>query len=291
MSRATHWCFTLNNPTSPLNLDGNPDIRYAIWQKEKGENGTEHYQGYIEFNGQHRLAFCKNILPQAHFEPRKGTREQARDYCRKEDTRIEGPWEVGEWKRGGQGARSDLLEVANAIKEQKTEKEIFEDFPVAYLKFAKGIKQAQQLIAPERKDKTEVIVVLGPTGCGKSSWVREQSPTAYWKQPDSEWWDGYNGRDDVVLDDFYGWLTFHCMLRLMDRYPLKVQNKGGQVEFNPKRLWITSNKGPDSWYRKEVTEKYDIKALYRRIDKIRYYEGKDIHEYIGEQAVFKFLNI
>lgn len=93
-----HWVFTINNPEEDADsllerLMNNDMVRYVIFQKEKGENGTEHYQGYLELRRNQRMSFIKRMMPRAHLEQRRGTREQARDYARKEETRIEGPWE------------------------------------------------------------------------------------------------------------------------------------------------------------------------------------------------------
>ena len=105
------WCFTLNNPERD-DLVFPDNVRYAVWQRESGEQGTEHLQGYFELAKPQRLSWCKNVIPRAHFEIARGTRDQARDYCRKSDTRVAGPFEFGEWKNGGQGSRTDL----NAVK-------------------------------------------------------------------------------------------------------------------------------------------------------------------------------
>ena len=32
--------------------------------------------------------------------------------------------------------------------------------------------------------------------------VAARWPDAFWKAPESKWWDGYSGRETVVLDDF-----------------------------------------------------------------------------------------
>lgn len=43
-----------------------------------------HWQGYIEFkNGRKRLSAVKKVLPGYHLEPRRGTQQQAIDYCKK----------------------------------------------------------------------------------------------------------------------------------------------------------------------------------------------------------------
>lgn len=97
MSRVRNWCFTVNNPDIDDILPDHADIRYVVWQRERGAEGTEHWQGYVEFDKPMRLAAVKLWLPTAHFEPRRGTRDQARDYCMKADSRINGPWERGDW--------------------------------------------------------------------------------------------------------------------------------------------------------------------------------------------------
>ena len=68
----------------------------------------------------------------------------------------------------------------------------------------------------------------------------------------------------MVLDDFYGWIKFDEMLRLLDRYPLLVETKGGTTHFTSRFIHITSNKHPSSWYKRG--HYYD--ALFRRFDYI-----------------------
>nr|AHC72255.1 master replication initiator protein [Faba bean necrotic yellows virus]AHC72263.1 master replication initiator protein [Faba bean necrotic yellows virus] len=89
------WCFTLNNPLSPLSL--HDSMKYLVYQTEQGEAGNIHFQGYIEMKKRTSLAGMKKLIPGAHFEKRRGTQGEARAYAMKEDTRIEGPWEYGEF--------------------------------------------------------------------------------------------------------------------------------------------------------------------------------------------------
>ena len=114
-----HICFTLNNPESD-EIAFDPAItRYAVWQKESGDNGTIHLQGYVEFLKSVSFKAAKKTIGNgAHLEDRRGTRDQARDYCRKEETRIAGPWEFGTWISGS-GARTDIeqLHLAPALQD------------------------------------------------------------------------------------------------------------------------------------------------------------------------------
>ncbi len=89
------------------------------------------------------------------------------------------------------------------------------------------------------------------------------APNAYWK-PVGEWWDGYDGQEDVVMDDFYGWLKWSFLLNLLDRYPMLVPIKGGTKEFVAKRVFITSNKKPEMWYPNQI----DIAPLVRRLEHV-----------------------
>jgi len=64
------------------------------------------------------------------------------------------------------------------------------------------------------------------------------------------------------MDDFSGWIPFTALLRLADRYPYRVEVKGGVRNFVSHAIIITSNKRPEAWY---DNEKHVMQALFRRI--------------------------
>jgi Putative viral replication protein len=68
------WCFTLNNPEGQLLPSEMPGLRYIVWQEERGQSGTHHYQGYLELIKKRKRGGVCQLIPRAHFEPRKGTR-------------------------------------------------------------------------------------------------------------------------------------------------------------------------------------------------------------------------
>lgn len=150
MSTARHVCFTYNNPThSPTDfqalLQSSERVRYAIFQLEEGENGTPHYQGYVEYKSPQRFSFFHNNFARCHCEKRQGTRTQARDYCRKADTHKEGPWEAGDWNAGGAGARSDLSGLANLCKTGSL-KRVAEEHPEGILRYSKVLPPLNLLL-------------------------------------------------------------------------------------------------------------------------------------------------
>jgi len=261
---ARNWVFTDNNPENDQPSWPEP-VKYACWQKERGENGTVHLQGYIELRGPRKLAFVKDILPRAHWEIRRGTQAQAREYSRKEDTRIDGPWEHGTYEPHAQGQRNDILALKAAIDNGTEEWQLWEEFfPLMRFNY-KAMEHYRLISQPDRDWVTRTYLVIGPPGVGKTSFCKRVAPNAYWKQRsgnDSQWWDGYIGQSDVVIDEFYGWIKYDTLLRLIDRYPYMVEVKGAMRKFLAKRIFITSNKRWRDWY----PNVDDIRALERRID-------------------------
>jgi len=141
--------------------------RDAVWQLERGKNGTAHLQGYVEFGKPMSLAAIKKVLERtAYVEERRGTRDEA---CL---GRVEGQWEYGVWISGA-GHRTDIETVLEALKqgrteEGKTEEEILDAHPVEWARHCKIIERYRMTKAPKRSLKT-----VETRGRGK--WVRCKS--------------------------------------------------------------------------------------------------------------------
>lgn len=261
-----NYVFTLNNPSGndlPKALEA-LGATYAVWQLEKGKEGTPHLQGYVCFpQGAKKSIVQLRLVMEAHYETRKGTHAQAKEYCTKVDTRVEGPWTFGEEPQ--RGKRSDILAFKRALDEGKSEYDISRDdelFP-HWVRNHKAIERYKRIgSVTNRSWMTETIILHGEPGSGKSRYAAENYPNAYWlKKPgqgQTVFFDGYDGHEVVVIDEFYGWLPFDLLCRMCDRYPLMVDSKGGHVNFYPKLIIITSNKDPRSWY------KQGLGALQRR---------------------------
>ena len=94
------WCFTINNWTekdeTAIAMAG---ARYTVYGKEVGESGTPHLQGYVYFANKKSMKGVSKLLPTAHLEMRKGTHEQARNYCIKDGDITEFGNPPEEWRR------------------------------------------------------------------------------------------------------------------------------------------------------------------------------------------------
>lgn len=278
--RLRNWVFTLNNPGAialdqwGLKLSKRGGVRYLIFQLERGSNGTPHLQGYIEFDRPIRLQAVKKILPRAHLEGRRGTAQQAADYCRKTDSRVDGPWEYGEISMQRQGTRSDLVAVSDAISKGSSLRSICESHASSFIKFHKGIREAINIRdagGRMRMADKKVILIYGGTGCGKSTWVRTHYPDGlYVKDGTHRWFDGYVDQKVVLIDDFAGGKSgFPCsaVLNIFDRWDCQVEIKGGMVRLVHDYLFVTTNIHPRDWYDFTGREEH-YHALARRFTQV-----------------------
>ncbi|AXL65883.1 replication-associated protein [Arboreal ant associated circular virus 1] len=263
------FVFTLNNyseeDVTKIKLFINTYCKYGIFGKELAPTtNTPHLQGFCNLEKPMRFNTVKKHFNNAvHIEKAMGTDEQNQKYCSKSGDIFEKGTPVR------QGQRSDLESMVAAIKDGETdEKTLAELNPSCYIRYFRGIREFIRTIHPiaPRDFKTEVFYYWGPPGTGKSRRALEEANThdslsVYYK-PRGLWWDGYKQQKCVIIDDFYGWIKYDELLKICDRYPYKVQVKGGFEEFKAEKIWITSNVDIDELY-KFIGYKPD--ALLRRI--------------------------
>lgn len=267
-------------------LERDEQVKYFIGQYEMCPQSERlHLQCYLVFKDPQRWSRVQQILgdADAHCEEQRGSDQDCIDYCSKEDTRFEGPYEFGVRERLGQGTRNDVRDLINTIESGSDLRSIVKQHPVQFLKFHKGIDIMLQFRDGEIENKfeqLEVIVYWGTPGCGKTRRAREEAGKFYLVPVPSRgqpvWFDGYLGEHTIVIDDFDGsWIDFAMLLRILDGYNLeRFAKKGGFVFKQWKRVFITSNQMPENWY---PTKGIGIPPqLARRITRIEEMEGAEI---------------
>jgi hypothetical protein len=194
-------------------------------------------------------------------------------YCKKTESKS-GPFVSFGEDPQGQGHRSDLDQLQESIDScspmLRTARISFGSF----VRYHRGLYAYAALVNSQPRDfKSHVSVLYGTPGTGKSRKAMELGgPDAFWLPPSTQqhvcWWDGYDGQECVVIDDFYGWIRWSELLQLFDRYPCRVRTQSGSVNFVAKRIILTSNRHPGQWYHHA---NYEEEALRRRIDYVEAY--------------------
>lgn len=158
------WCFTLNNPTTDRITWDPLLIGYAVYQKEVGEEGTPHFQGYVEAKKQMRLPQMIKMF-QAHWTVARRV-DKAHDYCLKEDTRVDGPWTFG--CRTVAGKRTDIEALKRMVDDGATRDEIYLAMPDALDRYprmlAYGLERAKrqkvlEIVLDPRPWQSDVIKI------------------------------------------------------------------------------------------------------------------------------------
>lgn len=298
--RSRRWVFTINfkdEHEDPIGDDGEqPDyeeyerscdalqqefqkgkMAFIIWQGEMGqESGVLHIQGYVRFSHARSLNGIKRLAPfsRAHLEAARGTEQECIDYCSKQETRVDGPYEHGERAPGAGSERgSQAAEVKLLLDAGKSLQEVADNFWTIYLRHARALQQYQSLKiqAERRTSATGLLVVLGPPGTGKTEWVLRNFPGAYWKEPNHQWFDGYIPTDHkvVVVDEFAGQIQPSAINRLVGAAPASVKVHGGMLPWRPILLVLISNLQPREWWH---NTRVPLDSFYRRVDEVCIFE-------------------
>ena len=114
------------------------------------------------------------------------------------------------------------------------------------------------------------IWIQGPTGCGKSRYVRDNYPESCFTKPQNKWWDGYNDQKIILIDDFdhNGYHCGHLLKIWGDRYSFIGEAKGTTIKPEYTHFFITSQYSPeqiwDSDYHGNKRDAEMVEAIKRR---------------------------
>lgn len=136
MSRAKHWCFTLNN-YSQDDIDRitahASTFDYVVFGKEVGDSGTPHLQGFVSFPNRVRRSMCIQTIGQAHFTIARHI-DNSIQYCKKDGDFVE----IGS-PPNGRGSRTDLdsfkVAVSSGCLDMKKLRADFSEVVAKYPKF------------------------------------------------------------------------------------------------------------------------------------------------------------
>lgn len=277
-SAAKRWCFTINNPTDADKFWDNDDLMtkvdYLVLQEERGEQGTLHWQGFIITKKPQRLSWMKRQVNQrAHWEKARGTNQEARDYCRKDDTYTGGlRVEVGQLpERAPVKKRDERLQDAaeqlDLLKQGFKRPQEIPSMTLLQCGFIPAMKElTADILGPCRPD-LKILTLIGPPGTGKSyaiqKWFPEHGRCIY---GNNGCWFQNPTAEVMIFEEFCGQIQLQRMLQLLDPWPLALEVKGSMRPAMYKIAIITSNTPPNQWYTAEEQKRQDaVKALYDRL--------------------------
>lgn len=254
--RTQRWCFTMNNPNSNDALDIEnlkKECKYMVVGNEKGEAGTHHFQGYVQFKTWKSLKAVKKLARRAHLEPAKGTWEQNYEYCTKEGDWIQyGTKPASQVEKGQKGADAskERWKRMRMLAREDNYEAMEEEFPRELTLYEQAFMKLTLHERPLLDLESGTVIgtwIYGPAGTGKTYWAthnivpREQ---VYMKDL-SKWWDGYDSKRHtlVVIDDMD---PFHKSMARdfkiwVQEYEFMAQQKGSYIKIRPEAIVVTSN--------------------------------------------------
>ena len=274
---AKHWVFTAWEEPTLSELPEN--VSYIGYGKETCPTTLKtHWQGYVEFTKKMRVNPIRKFLAghgvnNVWLALRLGKASEADAYCRKENDHKSFGTLSSETSH--QGERTDIQCLIADIKGGN-----MPSFRSGCLngtiKTYQHIKITEKILThfePQRDFKTRVIVHWGPSGFGKSRYVYHEFPNkddVYCAGGDwPRWWPNYDAHPVVWIDEFRGCrIKFSDLLPMLDRFPYRVEFKGGSRQLLAKTIVITSPSHPRNWYQNQPEQ---LEQLLRRIDTIRYF--------------------
>ncbi|RIB17497.1 hypothetical protein C2G38_2313592 [Gigaspora rosea] len=123
-----------------------------------------------------------------------------------------------------------------------------------------GMKKIYEDLQQEKKKETRrfwrpvTFYLFGPGGSGKTGLVQELFSNELYDKPKkqrsgSNWWNGYEGQEIVLIDEFYTKIEWGDMVNVLNDFCHNVEKKHGGFEpFIAKYVFLTATKPPEEAY-------------------------------------------
>lgn len=254
------WVFTWNNPPDTLEEFDEflKKYTYVYGFETAPTTGTKHLQGYVEFTGGTTFKQLREKF-EIFWDVAKGDREENWAYCTKGGKFVTS--HPGGFPKKRQGTRNDIEHVKDIVRSGGGMRDVL--MSASSYQSAKFAELLLKYAEPARDWLCEVTWIHGPSGSGKTSKAAEMLPNAWWSGKDHKWFEGYDGQDEVIIDDLRAesW-PFVFLLRMLDSKPFRVECKGGSRQWRPKKIAITTLYEPRATYR---AAEEPMEQLLRRI--------------------------
>lgn len=227
-----------------------PNISVVVCGNEKGQNNNDgHWQFVVTMSKPMRWRTFSKLVEGAHVEIAKNV-QACRRYCKKEW--LEGSFEIDN-RKDGQGKRSDLSIVADAVKAGLPLGDIAEQYTGTYIRYHQGIQAAQLQLTGHRKNWTKMLYLHGPAGTGKSALMKACFPRACYMSVNGQGFVQYTGdnRSPVYIFDDPEMepksISSAFMKQLGNHTAVSLNVKGGRIAVSASLVIIICNYPPETW--------------------------------------------
>lgn len=287
---AKDWCFRIFD-TPEVSFDDlfqkvwALEYKYITFQIEVGVQNHPHIQGFVQFHDKVRKTALIKLIPQAHWEKRKGTPYEAAHYAQKPVPDCNCERHCKDLVRFDENYEDGFLsvemqykvhEVTQTIKTHGLSKAI-RRFPEAYLSFHQGMEKLATFYSPKRDFQTIVTVCYGQPDAGKTRYAmlgrQPYKLASFGSKGQNDFFGDYrpDEHQTLVVDDFYSNWMYTTFLQACDRYPMEVHTKGGFRPLLVRHIVFTSNLPPDKWYPNILADVYRSESFHRRIHNIIFF--------------------
>ncbi len=303
------WLLTINNPLEhgypheqiKKNLSELKGLKYWCMSDEIGQEGTPHTHIYLYADNAIMFSTIHKRFYGAHIDKANGTSQECRDYIRKEgkyfdsskkETNLSETFE--EWGKmpiERQKSQKQMEAIMEMIKDGATDAEILGVFAFAFTKLSHIEKARQTWLEAKYRNEwrtLEITYIHGKTRTGKTRYVMEKYgySNVYKVTNYQHPFDGYNGEDVLLLDEFRSSIPFSELLQILDGYPCKLAARYADKVACFTKVYIVTNipfeeqypnikrDEPDSWeaLRARINHFIEFKAE----DSMEEYEVVDI---------------
>nr|WBR81459.1 replication-associated protein c1 [Chilli leaf curl alphasatellite] len=197
------WCFTIfftsASPPDLVSLFENTSVSYACWQEEESPTTKRrHLQGYLQLKTKKSLSAVKSLFGDLnpHLEKQRARKtDDARDYCMKEETRVSGPFEFGDYCPSGSHKRRQRESVIRSpvrmaeenpsvfrrVKAKIAEEEFQKTAHEIQISKLKSWQSRLKTLLERVPDDRTIYWVYGPDGGeGKSTFARDLYRSGTW---------------------------------------------------------------------------------------------------------------
>ena len=305
-SQSRKWLMVINNPQEcgfdhsricELLMKFFPD--YFCMADEIAKTGTFHTHVFLYSHSPIRFNTLKNRFPIAHIEKAYGSAKENRDYILKEGkweldekakTKVEGSfYEHGEVPKEKEEKNPRMSKLIEDIREGKQAVEIIDESPEFAFR-VRDLEVLREALLSEkfRNENRKVFVsyLYGASGTGKTRSIFENHAArdicriTNYRQGKGISFDGYNGQDVLVFEEFNSQMPIEEMLNYLDIYPLALPARYTDRTACYTKIYITSNQ--PLWEQYQDIQEYrpeTWKAFLRRIHRIaEYHAGGTITE-------------